>query len=161
MVMIRPRGGSYVHGRAELEQMRGDIGMAKTMRADGIVVGILDPANRVDVAAVRDLVALAGGMPVTFHRAFDNVPDLMAGLEELIAMGISRVLTSGGAPTALAGANMLARLVERAGRRLRIMAGGKVRGDNIREIAATSGVREVHARCELDEAQIRAIATAM
>jgi copper homeostasis protein len=161
MVMIRPRGGSYVHCRAELDQMRRDIGAAKEHGADGVVLGVLDAANRVDVKATNELVTLAADMPVTFHRAFDIVPDLSIALEALVTAGVARVLTSGGAPTALAGAPMLASLVRRAGERIRIMAGGKVRGGNVREIAATSGVTEVHARCELDSAQIRAIASAL
>lgn len=161
MVMIRPRGGSYVHNRAELDQMRRDIGAAKEHGADGVVLGVLDASNRVDVEATSDLVALAAGTPVTFHRAFDSVPDLSIGLDALVAAGVARVLTSGGASTALAGAPMLARLVQRAGERIRVMAGGKVRGYNVREIAETSGVTEVHARCELDDSQIRAIASAL
>jgi copper homeostasis protein len=161
MVMVRPRGGSYVHNRAELDQMRRDIVAAREHGADGVVLGVLDAASRVDVEATSELVALAAGMPVTFHRAIDTAPDHSIALEALVTAGVARVLTSGGALTALAGAPMLAKLVERAGERIRVMAGGKVRGNNVREIVATSGVTEVHARCELDAAQIRAIASAL
>jgi copper homeostasis protein len=161
MVMIRPRGGSYVHDRAELDQMRRDIVAANEHGADGVVLGVLDAANRVDIDATSELVTLAAGMPVTFHRAFDSAPDLSIALEALVTAGVARVLTSGGAPTALAGAPVLASLVQRAGERIRVMAGGKVRGNNVRQIATTSGVTEVHARCELDPARIREIASAL
>ena len=161
MAMIRPRGGSYVHSRAELAQMRTDIDMATVAGADGVVLGVLDGGNRVDVERTRELVLAAGNRPVVFHRAFDLVPDLERGLESLVAAGISRVLTSGGAPNALAGAEMLATLVRLGGDRIAVMAGGKVRGPNVRELVAKTGVREVHARCKLDESQIRAIAAAL
>ena len=157
MVMIRPRGGSYVYSVAEIDQMQRDIDTVRACDIEGLVIGILDARSGVDVARTRELVLLAGPKAVTFHRAFDCVPDREVSLEALIAAGVTRVLTSGGAPTALAGANALARLVARAGRRIRIMAGGNVRGSNVHELVATSGVTEVHARCELDETQIRAI----
>jgi copper homeostasis protein len=156
-MMIRPRGGSFVHTPTELEQMLRDIELARTLGADAVVVGVLDAHNRIDAAQLRLLVAAAHDTPVVFHRAFDATPKLEPALETLIESGVSRVLTSGGADTAQAGSAMLGGLVERAAGRITIMAGGKVRGRNIREIVQTSGVTEVHARCESDERQIRAI----
>lgn len=161
IAMIRPRGGSFVHTPEEVDAMVRSIPIVRAAGADGIAIGSLDQADRIDVATTTRLVRAAAGMPVVFHRAFDTVFDQAAALDTLIALGIARVLTSGGAATALEGAETLGTLVERAAGRITIMAGGTVRGRTVREIVATSGVREVHARCETDPRQLRAIVDAM
>jgi copper homeostasis protein len=159
-VMIRPRGGSFVYTSAELDAMRRDIDMARNVGADVLVLGILTADGEIDAARTRELVDRAGDTPVTFHKAFDEVRDQIAALDVLIDSGVRRVLTSGGAPTALEGVDQLARLVAHASERISVMAGGTVRAHNVREIAR-SGVREVHARCNLDPARIRDIASAL
>lgn len=145
-VMIRPRGGGFVYSDAERDVMRRDVAVARELGADGVVIGGLRPDCVVDVALVRSLVAEARGLPVTFHRAFDLTPDPGEALETLVALGVSRVLSSGGAPTAAEGAPVLGELVRRAGTRIVVMAGGGVRGENVRTLVAVSGVREVHVR---------------
>ncbi len=161
MVMIRPRGGSFVHTAQELDQMRRELDMALAHEVDGVVLGILDDENAVDAERVAEFVKLAQGTPVTFHKAFDVINDRRAGLDALIDAGITRLLTSGGAPTALGGADELSKLVDQSDGRIAIMAGGKVRGSNVGEIVRRAGLREVHARSERDEAQIRAIVEAL
>jgi len=159
-MMIRPRGGSFVYSNAELESMRRDLDLAAELGADVAVIGVLDD-GRVDVARTRELVTRAGSIPVTFHKAFDVVEDQERDLDVLIDAGVTRVLTSGGAETAIGGADALARLVDQAAGRIIIMPGGKVRGDNVREIVERTSVREVHARCNTDEARIREIVSAV
>lgn len=156
-VMVRPRGGDFTYTAAELDVTRRDIEMALAHGADGIVVGALDATGRVDERAMRDLIWHAGATPVTFHKAVDATPDLLASLDVLLALGVARVLTSGGAPTAEKGIETIAALVARAGKAIGVIAGGSVRGSNAREVVARSGVREVHARCGGDAACIRAI----
>ena len=112
----------------------------------GFVVGALTPSGEVDPGVLRSLLDAAGEAPVTFHRAFDACRDLPATLETLIGLGVSRVLTSGGAASALAGAAMLRSLVERADGRIEIMAGGGVRPGNVAELVRLTGVCEVHGR---------------
>jgi copper homeostasis protein len=158
LVMIRPRPGEFVYTRAELDRMRNDVGIALRLGAAGVVLGALDAAGRVDAEATRDLLAAAGGRPVTFHRAIDETPDILAAIDALVTLGVARVLSSGGAPTALEGADTLAAMVTRAGTALRIVAGGGVRAGNVAEIVRRTGVREVHARCGGDAARIRGIA---
>jgi copper homeostasis protein len=85
-------------------------------------------------------------MPVTFHRAFDATADLSEALEMLIDAGISRVLTSGGATTALEGADRISGLVDKARGRIVVMAGGGIREHNVLEVIARTGVTEIHAR---------------
>lgn len=155
--MIRPRGGPFVYSDDELAHMYRDIERAKECGADGIVIGILDRYHRIDLGRTRELVNLAAGVPVTFHRAFDLVPDKLAALDALADAGVKRVLTSGGPATAEEGASMLARLVDHARDRIVVLAGGNVRAHNVRDLVRRTGVREVHARCELDPARITGI----
>jgi len=126
--------------------MRRDIELARQQGAQGIVIGVLDEDGGIDVATTRELVAAATGLPVTFHRAFDYTSNLSEALEQLIDAGISRVLTSGGAATALDGADVILRLVDQARGRVAVMAGGGIREHNVREVIGRTGVNEVHAR---------------
>lgn len=161
VVMIRPRGGSFVHTAAELDHMRRDIDLALRLGADALVLGVLDERGGIDETGTRELVARASGTPVAFHRAFDAVADPLAALDLLIDAGIVRVLTGGGPTTALDGIDTLAALVERAAGRIDILAGGKVRSNNVRAIVDRSGVSQVHARCETNEARIHEIVMAL
>ena len=159
--MIRPRGGSFVYSGEELDVMRRDVDNALALGCAGVVLGVLDDMNRVDVARTRSLVEIAGGDRVTFHRALDRAPDIFAAADTLISIGIARVLTSGGAPSAADGAEILNALVARSAGQLQILAGGGVRAHNVRDIIQRGNVREVHARCEQDAARIRAIKDAV
>ena len=145
-VMIRPRGGGFVYSDDEIAAMTRDIGNVGSMGVAGIVTGALTPDARVDVERTRRLVSAAVGLPVTFHRAFDSTQNLPDALEQLIQLGVSRILTSGGAATALEGASVISTLVAQARDRIAIIAGGGVRDHNVRELIVRTGVREVHAR---------------
>lgn len=158
--MARPRGGSFVYNASEIEATHRDIANIIAAGADGVVVGALTPANEIDVPTLRNFVARAGDAPVTFHRAFDQVAEPGPALETLIDAGVQRVLTAGGRSTAMDGAAVLQSLVRQAGDRIVIMAGGKVRGHNARELVARTGVRELHARCESNASQIAEIVDA-
>lgn len=127
-----------------------DIEVARQLGADGVVVGALTPDGRVDTATTRALVDAARHsarpMRVTFHRAFDAARDAAAALEALVELGVDRVLTSGGAASALEGAAALGALVRQAGGRLAVLAGGGVTPATVGSVVAASGVREVHVR---------------
>jgi copper homeostasis protein len=110
------------------------------------VLGVLTPARDIDVAATSDLVRRAQPLEVTFHRAFDRVPDLDAALDAVIQTGAGRVLTSGGAPTAAEGIPVIARLVQQARGRITIIAAGSIRQHNVAPVVRQTGVTEVHAR---------------
>jgi len=155
-VMIRPRGGDFVYAADEIDAMIEDIDRARPLGIAGIVTGALRSDGSVDVESMRRLMSPAAGLPVTFHRAFDVVANRTEALEQVIDLGASRVLTSGGAATALDGAVAIAMLVDQAGERLSIVAGGKIREQNARDVIARTGVREVHARLE-NEASIRGL----
>jgi copper homeostasis protein len=144
--IIRPRGGGFVYSEAECDVMRRDVVAARKLGADGVVIGALRDHGSVDVELVKSLIDAAQGLPVTFHRAFDFTTDLNASLETLAEAGVNRILTSGGAPTAAEGAAAIADLVRQAGSRLIVLAGGGIRENNVRDLVAISGVREVHVR---------------
>jgi copper homeostasis protein len=143
-VMIRPRGGDFVYSDIEFEVMKQDILAAREARADGVVFGILTPDSEVDSARTQILVDLARPLKVTFHRAFDICKDLDRGLEEVIATGADRLLTSGGVTDALKGTEAIGGIRQRAGSRIRIMAVGGIRASTVRDFALQTGVREVH-----------------
>lgn len=143
-VMIRPRGGSFVYSADEYQIIQNDIVTAKKLGCDGVVFGLLTPQCDVDISRTRELVKLARPLEVTFHRAFDEARDLNAALEALIDCGVDRVLTSGGASSASAGAPTLAHLQAQAQGRIQIMAGGGVRPHNVTQLLRATGIRTVH-----------------
>jgi copper homeostasis protein len=142
-VMVRPRGGDFVYDEYELDTMRRDIDVARRLGANGVVLGVLLPTGEVDVARTRQLVQYAAPLGVTFHRAFDLTPDPVQALEDVIATGAKRILTSGLKPTAIQGAELLAQLVRQANDRIEIMAGSGVSADSAPALTAT-GVHALH-----------------
>ncbi|MGO4298667.1 copper homeostasis protein CutC [Leifsonia sp. RAF41] len=150
-VLIRQRPGDFVYDDDELQAMVDDIHSVRSLPNPsgvplGFVVGALRTDGRVNVDATRRLIAACGDAPVTFHKAFDQVGDRAEALEQLVELGVGRVLTSGGAPSVLDGVDEVARLVEQAGDRILILAGGGVRPANAAEIVGRTGAREVHLR---------------
>ena len=146
VAMVRPRGGDFVYDPVELSAMVRDIGRMREAGAHGIVTGVLTASGTINVPLMHVLVRMAGPLPVTCHRAFDEVRDLDAALDSLIGLDVTRVLTAGGAATATEGTEMLARLVQRSAGRITILAGGTVRASNVRALVDATGVAEVHAR---------------
>lgn len=145
-VMIRPRAGDFVYSAAEFEEMKASIAAAKELGADGLVLGILNLDNSVDIRRTRELVSLAKPLPVTFHRAFDETADLSRALLDVVQTGAARILTSGGATTALEGAHNIASLIAAAGERITIIPGAGINVDNILilHVALLARVREFH-----------------
>jgi copper homeostasis protein len=145
-VIVRPRGGGFIYTRDEAGVMRLDIEAARMLGVDGVVLGALTRESRVDAELLRTLMDAAGPLPVTFHRAFDLARDQEQALEGLMQLGVTRVLTSGGAPTALEGVERIAALARRAAGQIVVMAGGGVREETVQEIVHRAGVHEVHVR---------------
>lgn len=148
-VLIRPRGGDFLYSKYEFEVMKEDILYAKDCGASGVVLGILNSSAEIDVERCATLVNIAKPMQATFHRAFDRVADINTALENVIKTGAQRILTSGLAEKAADGKEMLKRLVELAGNRISIMAGGGIIPENVAEIILQTGVNEVHASCSV------------
>ena len=122
-VIIRPRGGDFLYSPLEIKTMLRDIEMVKKAGADGVVLGCLTPNGEVDMPLMKELVAAADGLSVTFHRAFDVCRNPQKALEEIIESGCNRILTSGQQATAEAGIPLLKELQRQAAGRIILLAG--------------------------------------
>lgn len=155
--MIRPRPGNFVYSDVEFTEMERSIAAASECGMDGVVLGVLKKNGGIDMARTRKLVDLARPLPVTFHRAFDETPDLARALEAVIQTGAARILTSAGAKTALQGAGKLAELVAAARDRVShvgspvqpdriiLVPGAGITFSNIAKVAEQTGAIEFHA----------------
>ena len=143
-VIIRPRGGDFLYTPAEMQAMLLDIEAAKAAGADGVVFGCLRADGTLDIERNRQLKEAAGNLSTTFHRAFDVCRDPFTALEEIIALGFDRILTSGQEASAPQGAALLAELVRRADGRIIIMPGCGVNEHNVAELARATGAQEFH-----------------
>jgi copper homeostasis protein len=144
VVMIRPRAGNFIYSNEEVEAMRRSIVFCKITGMDGVVFGILTAGKNVDVERCRQLADLAEPMKATFHRAIDETGNIHAALEDIIACGFNRILTSGQERTALDGAEVISELIKNADGRITVMAGGGIRSNNIAEVNKRSGAKEFH-----------------
>lgn len=142
-VMIRPRGGDFLYSDDEFRTMLEDIAHARRAGATGVVFGVLTADGRVDVERTRELVKAAEGMETTFHRAVDMAADYRQAIEDVIAAGCSRILTSGSYDKAADGIENIAEAVAVANGRIEIMAGSGVVAANAAQLAAT-GVDALH-----------------
>ena len=137
--IIRPRGGDFLYTEEEFQAMKDDIKAAQDIGCEGVVIGILNKYGDIDLEKCQELVEIAKGIDVTFHRAFDRVKDPQSSLEQVIAIGCKRILSSGLRPTALEGSSILKSLVKQANGRIKIMPGSGVRADNIVQLAKDTG----------------------
>lgn len=130
-VLIRPRNGDFNYTEKEFELMKADIVKFKKMGCKGIVSGILNNDNTIDIKRTNELVNLSRPLEFTFHRAFDMVTDPLKELEKLIQLGIDRVLTSGQKQKAVKGIELLKELKKNAKDKIIIMPGSGINKLNI------------------------------
>jgi copper homeostasis protein len=143
--IIRPRGGDFLYSRSEFEVMKSDLLIVKELGYLGAVIGLLNADGSIDTNRTKELVDIAGpSMQISFHRAFDRCKDPIKSLEDIIATGSKRILTSGQVPNAVDALPLLKKLVEQAGDRIIIMPGSGVRSNNIKEIIQATGAKEIH-----------------
>jgi copper homeostasis protein len=145
-VMIRPRGGNFVYSQPELQIMQEDISICKMLKCQAVVLGLLTENNEIDIVNTKALVSLASPMEVVFHKAFDELKDPLIGMEQLIDLGITRILTSGTKATALEGQNILRQMLSQAKDRIAILVAGRVTSDNLEEIKRLIPAKEFHGR---------------
>lgn len=142
--IIRPRGGDFLYSKAEFASMLDDVAALRDLGAPGVVFGCLTADGRIDETRMKALIARAGSMRVTCHRAFDMTADPREALEALVRCGVHRVLTSGQRDTALEGAPLLRALVEQAGNRIVVMGCGRLNASTIAEVRRLTGLKEMH-----------------
>jgi copper homeostasis protein len=146
MVMIRPRGGDFCYAENEFKIMRDNIRMCHQLGAYGVVFGLLNADSTIDIDKTSELTELAHLMPVTFHKAIDATDDILLSVEALKKIGINRILSSGGEPTAIEGADTLNKMIKLAGEQLTIVVCGKVTWENFDTIKTLIPSREYHGR---------------
>ena len=143
-VLIRPRAGDFCYSADELEVMLADMQVCKGLGVQGVVIGALTSEGDIDAAQTLLLLEAARPLSVTFHRAFDVCRNPEEVLEELIALGIDRLLTSGQQKSAVEGIPLLRKLQQQASGRITIMACGGIRAHNVKQVLEQTGVSEIH-----------------
>ncbi len=130
-ILIRPRGGDFIYSHEEFELMKRDILRFRKMGCKGIVSGVLNSDNSIDIKKTKELVELSRPLEFTFHRAFDKVNNPLYEIENLIGLGIDRVLTSGQKEKAIDGLVLLKQLNSISNNRIKIMPGSGINKSNI------------------------------
>lgn len=143
-VMVRPRGGDFLYSDVDYEIMKMEVKQMREMGAHGVVIGFLQANGDIDVERTKEIRDLAGPMEVTFHRAFDMCRAPLQALEQLIEIGVTRILSSGTRVNVVAGMDFLAQMVEQAGDRIIIMPGCGLSPDNIEALLQKTNAIEVH-----------------
>ncbi|MDN3588324.1 copper homeostasis protein CutC [Pedobacter aquatilis] len=143
--IIRPRGGDFLYNDLEFELMIEDIKAFKSLNCEGIVTGILLANGGIDKERMQTLINIAAPLKIAFHRAFDMSNNMEQALEDLIDLGIVRVLTSGGASSAINGTQRLAKLVKQANGRIEIMPGAGINSNNLKALITETGATNFHA----------------
>lgn len=144
MAMIRPRGGGFHYSPFDFDVMKSDAEMALQLGADGIVFGMLHEDGRIDEERVSELVTLAGDRQTVFHRAFDVTPDPRRAMEQLIDLGVTRILTSGQEDSVYNGSNLIRQLIEQAEDRIEVLPGGGIDQFNLQDVLDRTGCSQVH-----------------
>lgn len=144
-VLIRPRIGDFAYSELEIAQMQADIEFCKKAGIDGVVFGVLNEHNEIDVIKNKRLLASAKGMQTTFHRAFDCLKNPIGGLTKIIDLGFDRILTSGLASTAIEGQALIKKLIELAKSDISILPASGLNSENIEAFVKSTKAKEVHA----------------
>lgn len=148
-VLIRPRSGNFTYSDDEFEIIKQDIQVCKKLGVNGIVSGVLNHDNTINVERTKELVELSKPMEFTFHRAFDCVPNPQEALEQLIELRVERVLSSGQESKAIEGLGLLKELLAQAKNRIKILVGSGVNSQNAHEFKK-AGFEEIHASASRD-----------
>ncbi|GAB5520391.1 MAG: copper homeostasis protein CutC [Rhodothermales bacterium] len=147
IAMLRPRPGPFAYSASDFDVLRRDADLLRMHGADGFAFGCLTPDGHIDTARCQTLMAQHPDAEWVFHRAFDVLPNLFEGLDILIDLGVRRVLTSGGAASAVEGAEALKALIEQADGRIEMLPGGGIRPHNVAALVQATGATQVHASC--------------
>ena len=144
--MIRARGGNFVYSKDEIEIMKEDIKVFKDLGVKGLVLGCLTSDNKIDLELTKTLVNLAYPMEITFHKAIDEISNPLDYIEDLVNIGIKRILTSGGKATALEGKDLINDMIKKSNGRLKIVVAGKVTKENLNGLSNLISADEFHGK---------------
>ena len=144
--MIRARGGNFVYSKDEIEIMKEDIKVFKDLGVKGVVLGCLTSDNKIDLELTKTLVNLAYPMEITFHKAIDEISNPLDYIDDLVDIGIKRILTSGGKATALEGKDLINDMIKKSNGRLKIVVAGKVTKGNLNGLSNLISADEFHGK---------------
>ena len=144
--MIRARGGNFVYSKEEIEIMKEDIKAFKDLGVKGVVFGFLTSDNKIDLELTKELVDLAYPMEVTFHKAIDEIVNPLDYIDDLVNIGIKRILTSGRKATALEGKDLINEIIKKSNKRLKVVVAGKVTKENLNELSNLICANEFHGK---------------
>ena len=144
--MIRARGGNFVYSKDEIKIMKEDIKIFKELGVKGVVLGCLTSDNKIDLELAKELVDLAYPMEVTFHKAIDEILNPLDYIDDLVNIGIKRILTSGGKATALEGKDLINEMIKKSNGRLKIVVAGKVTKENLNGLSNLISADEFHGK---------------
>ena len=144
--MIRARGGNFVYSKDEIKIMKEDIKIFKELGVKGVVLGCLASDNKIDLELTKELVDLAYPMEVTFHKAIDEIVNPLDYIDDLVNIGIKRILTSGGKATALEGKDLINEMIKKSNKRLKVVVAGKVTKENLNELSNLICANEFHGK---------------
>ena len=144
--MIRARGGNFVYSKDEIEIMKEDIKIFKELGVKGVVLGCLTSDNKIDLEFTKELVDLAYPMEVTFHKSIDEILNPLDYIDDLVNIGIKRILTSGGKATALEGKDLINEMIKKSNGRLKIVVAGKVTKENLNGLSNLISADEFHGK---------------
>ena len=145
--MIRPRAGNFIYHYDDVKKMEQDIDLCKNMNISGVVIGALTNSANIDIKLTERLASRAHPMAVTFHKAIDYTGDILFELNRLSKIDrISSILTSGAHSTALQGASMITKIINKFGKRFTIIAAGSITNENLVQVHDLIHANEYHGK---------------
>ena len=142
--IIRPRAGNFIYTAKEINSIINDVRFCRENNCSGVVLGILDSNNEVDISNCKKIIKESGDMSLTFHRAFDETSNPYESMEKIIDLGFDRILTSGQEEKATDGVSLINKLVKQSKGRISIMPGSGIRASNVDLFLENNGISEIH-----------------
>lgn len=143
-VMIRPHSKSFVYTREELDVMKKDIAVAKDLGVNGVVFGVLNENREICEESIQELVEFCSGLDITFHKAIDELTNIVEGIKVLSRYPqIKTVLTSGGKGNINGNIPVIKEMIRNSGH-INVMVGGGLNFNNVKQIIEETGASEYH-----------------
>ena len=161
IAMVRPREGGFVYSDAEYRVMLKEGESLLEKEIDGLATGFLTPHQQIDTVRCAEFRRSFPNATLVFHKAFDFVHDRKVALKQLIDCGFNRILTSGGAKTAIEGAIEISGLHQLAGGQIEILPGGGIRAENVASLIHATGIRQIHSAAREVASEISSHSTSM
>ena len=148
--IIRPRAGNFIYTSKEINSIINDVRFCRENNCSGVVLGVLDSNNEVDISNCKKIIKESGDMSLTFHRAFDETIKPYESMEKIIDLGFDRILTSGQEEKASDGVSLINKLVKQSKGRISIMPGSGIRASNVDLFLENNEISEIHSSCYIN-----------